>query len=558
MRRRSGGGRRSKRRNALSHRCRRAAHDIGGFEIVELARNVLGQFGWRAVEHHAPLGHADQAVAIAARQVERMQVAEHGDAEVLVDAQQRIHHNLGVAGIERGDRLVGEDDVGLLHQRAGDRDALLLAAGELVGALGCERGNIELLKRGHRQRLVLLGPGLRQRAPGRHRRKPSHQDVGENIEPADQIELLKDHRRARPPLPQLLAAQRRDVEAVEQDAALRRGGETVDGPQQGRLAGAGPSDHADEAAGRDLKRGVVHRGFHAEATRQTFNHQHAGLQSSWDPPLTPALDTCVTRTLRCGDTTHLIPCSSPVIAPSRHCQQAARRETPALSFGCNMAAKALSVQPTVDPSAKLHEAGLGAYTEVGARTMLHEVTMGDYSYVVNDAQITYTTIGKFCSIAAMTRINPGNHPMHRATQAHFTYRSSAYFEGESDDTEFFDWRRQHHVHIGHDVWIGHGAIALPGRNIGTGAVIAAGAIVTKDVPAYTIVAGNPARIVRRRFSEEVAGRLASLAWWDWDHDKLRAALPDFRKLGIEDFLSTYEARASSLNSPLGSKPSAVA
>jgi phosphonate metabolism protein (transferase hexapeptide repeat family) len=224
-----------------------------------------------------------------------------------------------------------------------------------------------------------------------------------------------------------------------------------------------------------------------------------------------------------------------------------------------MAAKALSVQPTIDPSARLHDTRLGAYTEVGARTILHDVTMGDYSYVVNDAQITYTTIGKFCSIAAMIRINPGNHPMHRATQAHFTYRSSAYFEGESDDTEFFDWRRQHHVHIGHDVWIGHGAIVLPGRNIGTGAVIAAGAIVTKDVPAYTIVAGNPARIVRRRFSEDVAGRLVGLAWWDWDHDKLREALPDFRKLGIEDFLSAYEARASSLNSPLGSsKQSAVA
>ena len=90
--------------------------------------------------------------------------------------------------------------------------------------------------------------------------------------------------------------------------------------------------------------------------------------------------------------------------------------------------------------------------------------MDDYSYVVNDAQITYTTIGKFCSIAAMTRINPGNHPMQRASQAHFTYRASAYFPGESDDAEFFAWRREHHVHIGHDVWIGHGAIVLPGRN----------------------------------------------------------------------------------------------
>jgi phosphonate metabolism protein (transferase hexapeptide repeat family) len=210
-----------------------------------------------------------------------------------------------------------------------------------------------------------------------------------------------------------------------------------------------------------------------------------------------------------------------------------------------MASKPLSVDPTVDPTAKLQETRLGAYCEVGARTMLLDVEMGDYSYVVNDAQITYTTIGKFCSIAAMTRINPGNHPMHRATQAHFTYRSSAYFPGETDDAEFFAWRKSYRIHIGHDVWIGHGAIVLPGRNIGTGAVIAAGAIVTKDVPAYTIVGGNPARPIKRRFSEEIANRLARLAWWDWDHESLRAALPDFRKLAIEDFLEKYDAVSSS-------------
>ena len=212
-----------------------------------------------------------------------------------------------------------------------------------------------------------------------------------------------------------------------------------------------------------------------------------------------------------------------------------------------MASKMLSVEPTIDPSAAVRDSKFGAYTEVGARTILLEVSMDDYSYVVNDAQITYTTIGKFCSIAAMTRINPGNHPMHRATQAHFTYRASAYFPGESDDAEFFAWRRSHHIHIGHDVWIGHGAIVLPGRNIGTGAVIAASAIVTKDVPAYTIVAGNPARPVKRRFPEEIADRLAALAWWNWDHETLRHALPDFRKLAIEDFLGKYEAAGAGLS-----------
>jgi len=210
-----------------------------------------------------------------------------------------------------------------------------------------------------------------------------------------------------------------------------------------------------------------------------------------------------------------------------------------------MAGKMLSVEPTIDPSAALHEARLGAYCEVGARTILHDVTMDDYSYVVNDAQITYTTIGKFCSIAAMTRINPGNHPMHRASQAHFTYRASAYFEDESDEAEFFEWRRSHPVHIGHDVWIGHGAIVLPGRSVGTGAVVAAGAVVTKDVLAYTVVAGSPARAIKRRFPETITNRLAQLAWWDWDHEALHRALPDFRKLAIEDFLAKYETASVS-------------
>lgn len=206
-----------------------------------------------------------------------------------------------------------------------------------------------------------------------------------------------------------------------------------------------------------------------------------------------------------------------------------------------MAGKLLSTTPLIHPSALVQDSHLGAYCEVGARTLLTEVTMDDYSYIVNDGQMTYTEVGKFCSIAAMTRINPGNHPMQRTTQAHFTYRASAYFPGEPDEAEFFDWRRGNRVRIGHDVWIGHGAIILPGRSIGIGAVIAAGAIVTKDVPAYTIVAGNPARIVRRRFPEDIAERLTQLAWWNWSHETLRVALPDFRKLAVEAFLDKYES-----------------
>ncbi|MFY8115011.1 MAG: chloramphenicol acetyltransferase [Rhabdaerophilum sp.] len=209
-----------------------------------------------------------------------------------------------------------------------------------------------------------------------------------------------------------------------------------------------------------------------------------------------------------------------------------------------MAGKKLGLEPLIDPTASVRQATLGRYTEIGARTSFVESSMGDYSYVVNDSNVIYTTIGKFCSIAAQTRINPGNHPMHRATQAHFTYRASAYFDDAEDEAAFFDWRRSHAVTIGHDVWIGHGAIILAGRTIGTGAVVAGGAVVTKDVPDYTIVAGNPARIIRRRFPEAIAERLQRLAWWDWDHAALRAALDDFRALPVEAFLDRYERKAA--------------
>jgi phosphonate metabolism protein (transferase hexapeptide repeat family) len=195
--------------------------------------------------------------------------------------------------------------------------------------------------------------------------------------------------------------------------------------------------------------------------------------------------------------------------------------------------------PVIHRTASVRASTFGRYCEVGSRTKVAESSFGNYSYVVNDSDIIYTTIGKFCSIAAHTRINPGNHPLERVALSHFTYRSSSYNLGD-DDGSFFDWRRSFRCEMGNDVWIGHGAIVLPGVKLGNGAAVGAGAVVTKDVPAFAIVVGNPGRVLRYRFTPEIIESLERIAWWDWEHDQLRQGLQDFRKLSAEEFCAKYD------------------
>ena len=203
------------------------------------------------------------------------------------------------------------------------------------------------------------------------------------------------------------------------------------------------------------------------------------------------------------------------------------------------APKKLGAEPFIHPTAQVRDSTFGAYCEVGARTKVSECSFGDYSYIVADADIIYATVGRFCSIAAHTRINPGNHPLERVALNHFTYRSSAYELGE-DDADFFQWRRDHHVTLGNDVWIGHGAILLPGVSVGNGAAIGAGAVVSKDVPPFAIVVGVPGRVLRYRFAPEIIAALERIAWWHWPHEKLREGLRDFRSMTAEAFCLKYD------------------
>lgn len=145
-----------------------------------------------------------------------------------------------------------------------------------------------------------------------------------------------------------------------------------------------------------------------------------------------------------------------------------------------------------------------------------------YHYPVNRERLV---IGKFCSIACGTKFlfNCANHTLRSLS----TYTFPLFYEewGLERADVASAWDNKGDIVIGNDVWIGFEAVIMAGVHVGDGAIIAARAVVTKDVPPYTIVGGAPARPIRKRFDEETIRRLEALRWWDWPVEKIRRCLP---------------------------------
>lgn len=165
------------------------------------------------------------------------------------------------------------------------------------------------------------------------------------------------------------------------------------------------------------------------------------------------------------------------------------------------------------------DVSIGNNSKIIRCTIKGNVSIGRFTSIVGPntflySQVNNIIIGNFCSIARNVSVQENNHNADNIT----TYYMGKNFFKES-------WKSDHNskgdIVIGNDVWIGSGAMILSGVNIGDGAIIGANAVVTNAVPAYAIVAGTPAKVIKYRFSPEIITRLLDLKWWDWSDDKIK-------------------------------------
>lgn len=178
-------------------------------------------------------------------------------------------------------------------------------------------------------------------------------------------------------------------------------------------------------------------------------------------------------------------------------------------------------------SARVEYSEVNTKAKVWGHCKMFHTSLGDYSYVGPHSRITYAEVGKFCSIAGDVIVGMGTHTLDKlSTSPIFTECKNGTGQKWVNETNAEPFQK---VKVGNDVWIGTRAMIMGGVHIGNGAVVGAGAIVTKDVPPYAIVAGIPAKIIRYRFSDEMIEKLETSQWWTLDDDVLKDNYALFQK-----------------------------
>mgnify|MGYP003303392449 CR=1 FL=1 len=165
--------------------------------------------------------------------------------------------------------------------------------------------------------------------------------------------------------------------------------------------------------------------------------------------------------------------------------------------------------------------------KIYAKARIFNSVIGAYSYVGRNTSIVHARIGKFCSIAGGSSIGLGTHTLDKlSTSSIFTEKNNGTTHSWVKNNIVNPYKK---IIIGNDVWIGARAMIMGGVTIGDGAVIAAGAIVTKDVPPYAVVGGIPAKIIKYRFEKQIIDKLIEIKWWNLSEDILRDNIELFQK-----------------------------
>lgn len=185
----------------------------------------------------------------------------------------------------------------------------------------------------------------------------------------------------------------------------------------------------------------------------------------------------------------------------------------------------------IEYGAEMNSVNLGQYSAIYKYARVRSVALGDYSYIARDSQVHHARIGKFTCIGPQVLMGLGEHPSESYVSSHPMFYSTI---GQANPVIVEENKFNEYVttHVGHDVWIGARAIIKSGITIGDGAIVAAGAVVTKDVAPYSIVGGVPARHIRYRFTESEIEHLQRMAWWNKDEAWLRnnaAIMCDIKK-----------------------------